>query len=95
MKNWIVSLNSKEENGLIKINVRLFATLRKYVPNYDPEQGMNVEMNEGSTVKDLVHLLHLSQSEAKIIVVNGVPKKTADLIHDGDQVNIFTPITGG
>lgn len=88
-------MNSEEEDGLIKINVRLFATLRKYVPDYDPDKGIQIEMSEGSTVKDLIHLLHLSQNEAKIIVANGVPKKMADLIHDGDQIHIFAPIIGG
>jgi sulfur carrier protein ThiS len=73
----------------------LFATLRKYFPDYDPDQGMNVEMNEGSTVNDIIHALYLSENEAKVIIVNGISKKLTDLIHNGDEVNIFTPISGG
>lgn len=81
--------------GLIKVNVKLFATLRRYIPDYDPDKGIDVELNEGSTVEDLIHALHLSKNEARVIIVNGISKKLTDLINNQDQVNIFTPITGG
>jgi sulfur carrier protein ThiS len=80
---------------LIKVNVKLFATLRRHFPDYNPDKGVDVEMNEGSTVEDLLHTLHLSQNEARVIIVNGIPKKINDPINNQDQVNIFTPISGG
>lgn len=81
--------------GLIKVNVKLFATLRRHFPGYDTEKGIDVEMNEGSTVEDLLHTLQLSQNEARVIIVNGISKKITDPIKNRDQVNIFTPLSGG
>ena len=80
---------------LIKVNVKLFATLRWYVPDYDPDKGIAVVLNEGSSVRDLIHSLCLSRNEARVIIVNGMPRKMTDRINDQDQVSIFTPIIGG
>ena len=80
---------------MIRVNVKLFAALRNHFPDYDPNKGIDVEMNEGSTGEDLIRTLHLSQNEAGVIIINGISKRITDLIHDRDQVNIFTPISGG
>ena len=80
---------------MIRVNVKLFATLRRYFPDYDPSKGIDVEMNEGVMVEDLLRTLSLSTNEAKNVFVNGISKKITDLIHDQDQVKIFTLIVGG
>ena len=80
---------------MIRVNVKLFAALRNHFPGYDPNKGIDVEMNEGSTNEDLIRALHLSQNEAGVIVVNGISKRITERINDRDQVNIFTPIFGG
>ena len=80
---------------MIRVNVKLFATLRRYFPDYDPSKGIDVEMKEGVTVEDLLCTLSLSKNEAKNVFVNGISKKITDPIHDRDQVKIFTLIVGG
>ncbi|MDI7260158.1 MAG: MoaD/ThiS family protein [Thermodesulfobacteriota bacterium] len=60
-----------------------------------PEKGIDLEMNEGSTIEKLIQILRLPQNEARVIFINGLLKKTKDLIKDGDQISIFTPIGGG
>jgi molybdopterin converting factor small subunit len=80
---------------LIKVNVKLFATLRRFFPDYDPEKGVDVKMEEGSTIENLIQRLQLPPNEARIIFINSISKKITDLIKDGDQINIFTPIGGG
>ena len=75
--------------------MKLFAALRNHFLDYDPNKGIDVEMNEGSTSEDLIRALHLSQNEAGVIIVNGISKRTTDRMNDRDQVNIFTPIFGG
>jgi len=81
--------------SLIRVNVKLFATLRSYFPDYDPDKGMDVEINEGATVEDLIRSLHLSQNEARVIIANGISKTMTDLVRDRDEVEIFTPLSGG
>lgn len=75
--------------------MKLFATLTRYFPDYDPRKGIDVEMNEGATVEDLFRTLNLPKNEAKSIFVKGISKKITDLINDRDQVKIFTLIVGG
>ena len=77
------------------MNVRLFATLRRFFPDYNPEKGMDIKVEEGSTIENLIQSLQLPEKEARVILINGKSKKTSDVITDGDQINIFTPIGGG
>lgn len=81
--------------GSIRVNVRLFATLRRFFPDYDPEKGIDVNVEEGSTVQNLIQTLQLPEKEARVILINGKSKNQTDTITDGDQVNIFTPLGGG
>ena len=81
--------------GFIRVNVRLFATLRRFYPDYDPEKGMDVKVEEGSTIEKLIQFLRLPENEAKVILINGKSKMATDTIKDGDRVNIFTPLGGG
>ena len=81
--------------GFIHVNVRLFATLRRFYPDYDPEKGMDVKVEEGSTIEKLIQFLRLPENEARVILINGKSKMTTDTIKDGDRINIFTPLGGG
>lgn len=79
----------------MKVNVRLFASLREYVVDYDPGKGVDVEMEEGSTVEALIQTLRLPQNEASVIFINGALKKTTDPMNDQDLIKIFSPLSGG
>jgi len=81
--------------GDIQVKVKLFATLRRFFPDYDPEKGIDVRIEEGSSIENLIQTLQLPQNEARVILINGISKKTADIVKDGDLVNIFTPLGGG
>lgn len=80
---------------MIRVNVKLFATLTRNFPDYDPRKGIDVEMKEGASFEDLLHALNLSKNEARSIYVNGIPKTMTDPISDRDEVKIFTLIVGG
>ncbi len=81
--------------GSIRVRVKLFATLRRFFPDYDPDKGIDVTLEEGSTIEDLIQALGLPATEARVILVGGISKKLSDRVKDGDQVNIFTPLGGG
>ena len=81
--------------GFIRVNVRLFATLRRFYPDYDPEKGIDVKVEEGSKIEKLIRVLQLPENEARVILINGKSKMTTDTIKDGDRINIFTPLGGG
>lgn len=81
--------------GSIRVKAKLFATLRRLFPDYDPNEGIHVTLEEGSTIEDLIEALKLPANEARVILVGGISKKLSDPVKDGDQVNIFTPLGGG
>jgi len=81
--------------GAIRVHVRLFATLRRFFPDYDPEKGIELKVKEGSTVQDLIQTLQLPEKEARVVLINGMSKKNTDMLTDGDQVSLFTPLGGG
>lgn len=81
--------------GWIRINVKVFATLRRFFPDYDPEKGIDVTIKEGATIEHLIQTLQLPPDEARVFLVKGLSKKMTDRIMDGDQINIFAPMGGG
>jgi molybdopterin converting factor small subunit len=81
--------------GSIRVKVKLFATLRRYFPGYDPEKGIDAKVEDGSTIENLIRTLNLPANEARVILISGISKKPTDVVKDGDQVNIFTPLGGG
>ncbi|MFQ6106971.1 MAG: MoaD/ThiS family protein [Thermoplasmata archaeon] len=81
----------------MKICVKLFATFREIVG----EKEVIVEMNEGSTLEDLVMELldkHPKLRKLKESMIYSINKEYAEPqreLNDGDEVGILPPISGG
>jgi len=79
----------------MRVSVKLYATLRKYLPSESDEGGIVVELPDGATVADLIAQLRIPSDHAGIIVSNNEHlDKTAVLIN-GQEVNVFPPLAGG
>jgi sulfur-carrier protein len=74
----------------VQVNVRLFATLRN-----NREKEMMMDLAEGSTPKDIIELLNISEEEAAIIMINGIGSKLDRILKENDRVAIFPPVGGG
>jgi sulfur-carrier protein len=87
------------ENSLkmkaITVNVKLFGTLRKSLPDYDPEKGIDVDLEEGKTIGDLLDMLHLSDGETKLLLVKGLARRLEYQLEDCDELGVFLPVGGG
>lgn len=81
--------------GSVTVTVKLFATLRKHVPQYDPDKGVEVTLSEGGTLYDLIDNLGLANGGSNLFFVNGVSRTLTYQLHDSDQVSIFLPAGGG
>jgi sulfur carrier protein ThiS len=81
--------------GQIRANVKLYGILRGYVANYDHLKGIDVTLNEGNTIQDLLRTLNLPEDMAKFFFVSGASKRLTDIVNDGDEINIFVPVSGG
>jgi len=80
----------------MKVLVKLYATLRRYAPA-GTEIGESFEVVfQGSTLNDLIHHLGFSNSQAKIVMVNG--QRVVDMNHilsNDDLIVMFPPVGGG
>lgn len=79
----------------MKLHVKLSTTLRNHVPAYDPVQGLEAELTEGKTVKDLANDLGLPLEAIKIVMVNGRHAKLETPLKDADRVAYFPAVGGG
>jgi len=80
---------------LIEIELRVFGNLRKYRKEMAIGESQALRCSEGSTVKDILNRLGISETDAKIILVNGRAKKVDDGLYDGDRLAIFPAVAGG
>jgi molybdopterin converting factor small subunit len=91
----------------VQIQVHLFSILRDCLPP-DAERGkVTIVMPDGATVGDLIVHLGIDQylgfSAADVghgagwqVMVSGRHESDVDrILHDGEQVMIFPPISGG
>jgi len=80
---------------MIKVEVKLYASLRRYAPQAAIGEPIIVQVDEGTSLKDLFAQLHLPEDEVRIVFANGRLREEGYLLQDGDRVGIFPPIGGG
>ncbi len=76
----------------MKIELHLYATLRQYEP--EGHQGV-LEIEDGTTVEDLLVTMGVPLEQAKLVYVNGRRVNLDYTFKDGDRVGIFPPVAGG
>lgn len=77
------------------IKVRLFATLREYVPHAKIGATLEVELEDGACVIDLVNHFLLPVDLVKLAYVNGIYQELEYQLHENDEIGLFPPIGGG
>ena len=76
------------------IEVRFFASLRKYTPN-EPSGILSVDVIDGLTVSDLLHELEVDASDVEGISLNGKTVSQQTMLADGDRLGLFPAFVGG
>jgi len=79
----------------MKMSVKLFGTLRERFPDYRHQQGIEVEVPDGATAKDLLSFLKISESSGAVVAIEGRILKRDDKMQHGAQVYVFQAIHGG
>ncbi len=81
----------------MKIELKLYANLRKYYPREDSKDAEKdqIKLESEATLKDLMDKIDLPEEEAKMIFVNNRKQSKEYKLKDGDTVAIFPPIAGG
>jgi molybdopterin synthase sulfur carrier subunit len=80
----------------MKIELRLFASLRKKLPPGSPRGKCDLDLPEGTTVGDVLAQMGIPPKSAHIILVDGDHDRDFDrVLHDGEVLSIFPPVAGG
>jgi molybdopterin synthase sulfur carrier subunit len=75
---------------VIRVEVRLFASFRQ-----GRKKTQIMEVNEGTTISDIIKALNIDEDEVAIMLLNGRDGPSNRELKDGDVVSIFPPIGGG
>lgn len=80
----------------MKIFVKVFASLRKKYPDISDLNPLEMEIDKGTTLAQLIARLNFSQEEVKIILVNGLRASVEDIINEeGSIISLFPAVGGG
>ena len=79
----------------MEIEVKLFATLRDYLPRGSTRFSCKMEIDGETKVQDLLEKLKIPEEFPKIILLNGVHAKKEQTLKEGDVLSIFPPVAGG
>ena len=79
----------------MEIEVKLFATLRDYLPKGSSRFSCKLEFDGATPIHDILKKLNIPEEIPKIILVNGIHAKKDQRLKEGDVVSIFPPVAGG
>ncbi len=79
----------------MEIEVKLFATLREYLPKGSSRFSCKMKIDDSTRVQDILVRLKLPEQMPKIILINGVHAKKDQVLNEGDVLSIFPPVAGG
>ena len=78
----------------MQIEVRLYATLRRYALSA-AEGVLNVDVPEGGKAADVIASLGVNVDEVHILMINGVSSPLDQVLVEGDRLGLFPAIGGG
>ncbi len=91
-----MAYNEMERKKILKIQLRLFASLAGYLP--DQKSGgfsSLMEIEEGTTIQSLLESLKVPPELPRIIFLNGVHAEGTVALKEGDRLGVFPPLAGG
>ncbi len=80
---------------MIQVEVRLYATLRRYHPEAQSGKAIRLTLPDGTTVAQLVRILPIPPDTVKRVFVNGIIRDDDYVLQNGDEAGVFPPIAGG
>jgi molybdopterin converting factor small subunit len=79
----------------LRVEVKLFATLRKYLPPDAKNKTVTLALADGQTVGDALDAAGVPRGEAHLLILNGDNRSPDHPLHDGDTLSVFPPVAGG
>ena len=74
------------------VRVKLFGSLKQYLPAGAQGRQAPVEVPTGGGVRDVMRLIGMPEAMAPVILVNGEHVEADAGVKEGDTVSVFPPI---
>ena len=79
----------------MQIEIRVFATLRRYVPEIGLIEPLRMDVEPGTTFDQIREQLGLPAEEVKIFMRNNLQASLTEEAQDGDRIAYIPAIAGG
>ncbi len=83
----------------MQLTLKLFATLGQYLPPGAERNKAQIEIDDGTTVSQLVEELGLPLELTHLVLINGIyvspEERDRRVFRAGDEFAVFPPIAGG
>lgn len=79
----------------MSVTIKLSPLLRKYVSNYDPDEGIVLENGAGKKVSHIADELSIPRDKITMVMVNHRPSRMAYEAKEGDLILLGMVIGGG
>jgi sulfur-carrier protein len=79
----------------VRVEVRLFATLARYLPEGHEAGATSLDVAEGSTVADVADALGIPADLSRLVLVNDRDAADDRRLAAGDVITLFPPLAGG
>ncbi len=77
------------------IRVFLSPVLKRYQPDYNPDQGLVVEAGSGKTVRQIAEVLGIPLDEVTSILIDYQVVEPSYVAKDNDTIHFLVAISGG
>jgi sulfur-carrier protein len=79
----------------VKVEIRVFATLRQYLPELKTGECLEFDLAPGCTLDDIRQTLGLPLEEISVVMRNGRQADLGDLAREGDRIAFAPAVAGG
>ncbi len=83
----------------MRVTLKLFATLRDYLPKDSDPLGTVLEVPEHTSPEQVLKRLQVPPEQVHLVLINGVyvepERRTRPLLQDGDVLAVWPPVAGG
>jgi len=79
----------------MSVFINLSTTLREHFPNYQPAQGLSLDLDGDIRASELAEKIGLPLDDIKIIMLNGRRVAPEATVSNGDRVAFFPAVGGG
>jgi molybdopterin synthase sulfur carrier subunit len=79
----------------MKLEIKLFANFREFLPPGTEKYTCWLELEEGTTIGQVLEKLKIPDDIPMITLVNGLHRTFEDRVQPGDVLSVFPPVAGG